>query len=64
MKTDYMHINMKMIMGVIWSDGEVTKSLRCFELRLLRRLDLALVMMIVMIIIVMIMVMMVVIYIL
>ena len=51
-------------MGVIWSDGEVTKSLRCFELRLLRRLDLALVMMIVMIIIVMIMVMMVVIYIL
>ena len=44
-----MHINMKMIMGVIWSDGEVTKSLRCLELRLLRRLDLALVMMMLMI---------------
>ena len=47
-----MHINMKMIMRVIWSDGEVTKSLRCFELRLLRRVDRALVMMMVMIIMV------------
>ena len=60
MKTDYMHINMKMIMRVIWSDGEVTKSLRCFELRLLRRVDRALVIMMVMIIIVMIMMIMVV----
>ena len=58
MKTDYMHINMKMIMRVIWSDGEVTKSLRCFELRLLRRVDRALVIMMVMIIIVMIMMIM------
>ena len=32
-------MNKKMIMRVIWSDGEVTKSLRCFELRLLRRVD-------------------------
>ena len=40
-------MNKKMIMRVIWSDGEVTKSLRCFELRLLRRVDRALVIMMV-----------------
>ena len=40
-------MNKKMKMRVIWSDGEVTKSLRCFELRLLRRVDRALVIMMV-----------------